>query len=138
MALYWINILDAVWQGTIIFFISYYAYQNQSNIDRLSFGFSLVFSMVVTSLIHIFIQTSRIDWSVVGSSILSFLIFLVFTLVFDATCVNCIAAESPYYVSYRTMRQGQFWFINLFISITALLPRFLIKAVYNTIRKPLH
>ena len=138
MSSYWINIVDAVWQSAIIFFISYYAYKNQSEIDRSSFGFSLIFSMIVTSLIHVFLQTSRIDWSLVGSTMLSFLVFLGFTLVFDATCVACIPYESPYYVSYRTFRQGQFWLTNLFIIITALLPRFLVKCVYNTIRNPLN
>lgn len=128
--------IDAIWQSTIIFFISYYAYRNQSDIDRLSFGFSLVFSMMMTSLIHVILQTSRIDWSVVGSTILSFLVFLGFTLVFDATCVKCLPGESPYNVSYRTFRQGQFWFTNIFIIITAMLPRFSFKCIYNTIRRP--
>jgi len=130
--------LDAVWQATIIFFISYYSYQHQSDIDTLSLGFSLVFSMMTTSLIHVVLQTSRIDWSVVGSTALSFLVFLVFTLAYDATCVNCIPYESPYHVSYRTMRQARFWFANLFILITALLPRFAVKCIYNTILNPLH
>ncbi|CAF1092643.1 unnamed protein product [Adineta steineri] len=136
MSSYWINMFDAVWQSAIIFFISYYSYRHESEIDRLSFGFSLVFSMIITSLIHVFLQTRRIDWSVVGSTILSFLVFLGFTLVFDATCINCIPAESPYKVSYRTFRESQFWFTNIFIIITAMLPRFTFKCVYNTLRNP--
>ncbi|CAF2840318.1 unnamed protein product [Rotaria sp. Silwood2] len=134
---YWINFFDAVWQSTIIFFISYYSYQHQSDIDVLSFGFSLTFSMMTTSLLHILIQTSRIDWSVISSTILSFLVFLVFTLIFDAVCVACTVFENPYRVSFQTFRQGRFWFTNLFILITALLPRFSVKCIYNTIRNPL-
>jgi hypothetical protein len=127
---------DAIWQSTIIFFISYYAYK--SDIDTLSLGFSLIFSMMVTSLVHILLQTSRIDWSVVGSTALSFLVFLGFTLVFDAVCVSCIPYESPYKVSYHTFRQARFWFTNLFVIITAMLPRFAVKCVYNTIQNPLN
>ncbi len=137
MPSYWINMFDAMWQGTIIFFISYYSYQHQSDIDTSSLGFSLVFSLMVTSLIQILLQTSRIDWSVVGSIILSFLVFLVFTLAFDKTCVNCIPYESPYGVSYKTFRQARFWFANIFIPITALLPRFTVKCLYNTLKNPL-
>ncbi|CAF3572923.1 unnamed protein product [Rotaria sordida] len=135
---YWINIFDAIWQSTIIFFINYYSYQHQSNIDVLSFGFLLTFSMMTTSLLHVLIQTSRIDWSVVGSTILSFLVFIIFTLIYDDVCVACSPYENPYKVSYRTFRQGRFWFANLFILITALLPRFTVKCVYNTIRNPLN
>jgi phospholipid-transporting ATPase len=130
--------LDAIWQSTIIFFLSYYSYRHQSDIDTLSLGFSLVFSMMVTSLIHVLLQTTRIDWSVVGSSILSFLLFLGFTLVFDITCVACIPYESPYYVSYRTFRQARFWFANLLVIVTAMLPRFAVKCIYNTMGKSLH
>ena len=119
------------------FFITYYSYQHQSDIDTLSLGFSLVFSLMATSLIQIFLQTSRIDWSVVGSITLSFLVFLAFTLGFDATCVSCIPYESPYRVSYHTLRQARFWFANIFITITALLPRFAVKCIYNTLGNPL-
>ena len=129
--------IDAMWQATIIFFISYYSYRNQSDIDTLSLGFSLVFSLMATSLIQIYIQTTRIDWSIVGSTLLSFVVFLAFTLVFDVTCVACIPYESPYGVSYKTFRQGRFWFANIFIIITALLPRFTVKCFYNTLRNPL-
>jgi len=128
---------DAMWQATIIFFISYYSYLSQSEFDTSSLGFSLVFSMVTTSLIHVLLQTTRIDWSVISSTALSFLVFLIFTLIFDATCVACIPYESPYYVSYRTFRQGRFWFTNLFVIITAMLPRFTVKCIYNTIKNPL-
>ncbi|CAF4738883.1 unnamed protein product [Rotaria sp. Silwood1] len=133
---YWINFFDAVWQSTIIFFISYYSYQHQSDIDVLSFGFSLTFSMMTTSLLHILIQTSRIDWSVISSTMLSFLVFIIFTLIYDTVCVACTRYESPYKVSFRTFRQGRFWLTNLFILITTLLPRFSVKCIYNTIQNP--
>jgi magnesium-transporting ATPase (P-type) len=133
---YWINFFDAVWQSTIIFFIAYYAFLHEAEIDTLSFGFSLVFSMMVTSLIHVLLQTTRIDWSIIGSIALSFIIFLGFTLIFDATCVECIPAESPYYVSYHTFRLGKFWFTNLLTIITAMIPRFTVKCFYNTIANP--
>jgi len=129
--------LDALYQSTIIFFISYYSYQHQSDIDVLSLGFSLVFSMMTTSMVHILLQATRIDWSVISSIAFSFLCFLGFTLVFDAVCVSCIPYESPYYVSYRTFRQARFWFVNLFVLITAMAPRFLVKCVYNTVKNPL-
>jgi hypothetical protein len=93
--------------------------------------------MMVTSLIHVVLQTSRIDWSMIGSTALSFLMFVGFTLVYDAVCVNCLKGESPYQVSYHTLRQGRFWFTNILVIITAMLPRFAIKCIYNTIRKPL-
>lgn len=137
IASFWANFFDAVWQSTIIYFISYYAYQHEPNIDRLSFGFSLVFSMVIVAILHVILQTTRIDWSVLASSALSFLVFLIFTLIFDAVCVACIPGESPYRVSYRTFKLARFWFVNFFVIVVALLPRFTVKCVYNTIMKPL-
>jgi phospholipid-translocating ATPase len=135
---YWINMFDGMWQATIVFFISYYAYQGQSNYDTSSLGFSLVFSLMITSLATVLLQTSRIDWSVAGSSILSFLVYLIFTLVFDATCVACIPYESPYKVSYHRFPEARFWFTNILVFFTAMLPRFGVKCAYNTIRKPFH
>ena len=135
---YWINIFDAVWQSSIIFFIAYFAYNNEFYIDVSSFGFSIAFSMIVTSLIHVLLQTSRVDISIISSIAFSFLVFLGFTLVFDDTCVVCIPGESPYQVSYQTLRQGRFWFTSILTIITAMLPRFTVKCIYNTIRNPLH
>lgn len=137
MWLYWINILDAVWQSAVIFFIAYLSYQTESYIDVSSFGFSIAFCMIVTSLIHVLLQTSRVDWSIISSIAFSFLVFLGFTLIFDVTCVDCLQGESPYQVSYQTLRQGRFWFTSIFTIVTAMLPRFAVKCVYNTLRNPL-
>ena len=134
---YWINIFDAVWQSTVIFFVAYLSYQNESYIDVSSFGFSIAFSMIVTSLIHVLIQTSRVDLSIIGSIVFSFLVFLGFTLILDVTCIVCMPGESPYQVSYQTFRQGRFWFTNILSIVTAMLPRFTVKCIYNTIRNPL-
>ncbi|CAF4365298.1 unnamed protein product, partial [Rotaria socialis] len=133
---YWINILDAVWQSTVIFFMAYFSYQTQSNMDVSSFGFSLIFSMVITSLIHVIIQTSRIDWSVIAATAFSILVFLGFTLIFDSICVDCLAGESPYQVSYHSFQQGRFWFTNLLTIVTAMMPRYTVKCIYNKVRNP--
>ncbi len=134
---YWINILDAIWQSAVIFFVAYLSYQDEPTIDVSSFGFSIAFSMIVTSLVHVLIQTSRVDLSIISSIAFSFLVFLGFTLVFDVTCIACIPGESPYQVSYQTLRQGRFWFTNILTIVTAMLPRFGVKCVYNSIRNPL-
>ncbi|CAF3329358.1 unnamed protein product [Rotaria sp. Silwood1] len=134
---YWINIIDAIWQSTVIFFIAYYAYANNGNIDASVFGFSIAFSMTITSMIHVILQTTRIDIALISSILLSFLVFLGFTLIFDATCVVCLNGQSPYYISYVAFRQGIFWLTNLFTIIIALLPRFFIKCIYNSTMNPL-
>jgi phospholipid-translocating ATPase len=134
---YWINLADAIWQSAIIFFFAYYGYFNDSSIDNFSFGFSLVFSMMATSLIHVLIQRSRINRPVIISVVLSFLAFLVFALSYDAVCINCVPSESSYRVSYHTFRQGQFWFTTLLTIITAMLPRFTGKYFWNTFLSPL-
>jgi phospholipid-translocating ATPase len=45
---YWINILDAVWQSSVIFFTAYLSYQYATDIDVSSFGFSIAFSMTTS------------------------------------------------------------------------------------------
>ena len=134
---YWINTLDAVWQASVIFFIAYFTYAYNADIDALAFGFSIAFSMTVISMIHVIVQTTRIDITLLGSILLSLLIFIGFTLIFDATCVTCLSGQSPYQVSYTMFRYGIFWFTNLFTIITALLPRFFVKFVYNSTVNPL-
>lgn len=134
---YWVNFLDAIWQSSVIFFVTYLSYQNTASIDVLTFGFTLVFSMMISSLLHVLLQTTRINILIFLSVVLSFLVYLIFTLVFDTVCVKCLPGESPYGVAFRTFRQGQFWFISLFTILTALLPRFTVKSLYNTIANPL-
>lgn len=134
---YWTNIFDAIWQSTVIFFIAYLVYPSHAEVDALSFGFSIAFSMMMTSMIHVFLQTTRVDVSLVGSIVLSLLIFFGFTLIFDATCVSCLAGQSSYQVSYTMFRQGLFWLTNLFTIITAMLPRFFVKCIYNSTKNPL-
>ncbi|CAM4756544.1 unnamed protein product [Rotaria magnacalcarata] len=134
---YWINILDAIWQSTVIFFMAYLSYRTESNMDVSSFGFSLIFSMVITSLIHVIMQTTRIDWSVIAATAFSLLVFLGFTLIFDSVCVDCLAGESPYQASYQTFRQGRFWLTSLLTIVTAMMPRFTVKCIYNKVRNPL-
>ena len=134
---YWINIGDAIWQSTVIFFIAYLVYPSHAGVDALSFGFSIAFSMMMTSMIHVFLQTTRVDISLIASILLSLLIFFGFTLIFDSTCESCLAGQSPYQVSYYMFRQGLFWLTNLFTIVTAMLPRFVVKAIYNSTKNPL-
>ncbi len=121
----------------MIFFIAYFAYANHANIDALSFGFSIIFSMMMTSMIHVVLQTTRVNIALISSIVFSLLVFLSFTLIFDMTCITCLGGQSPYGVSYRMFRQGIFWLTNLFTIITAMLPRFLVKCVYNSTVNPL-
>lgn len=134
---YWVNILDALWQSSVIFLFAYFSYENEHSIDGLSFGFSIAFSMTITSMVHVFLQTRRVDISLVATISISMLAFLGFTLVFDATCVSCLGSQSSYQVSYTTFRQGLFWLTNLLTVVTALLPRFIVKCAYNTTFNPL-
>ena len=134
---YWVNVFDAIWQSTVIFFISYFAYRHEENIDGASFGFAVIFAMTATSLLHVLIQTSRVGLSVISSIVLSFLVFIGFTLVFDAACVNCMAGESPYYVSYKTLRQARFWLSTSLCIVVAMLPRYAIRCFYSAMRSPL-
>ena len=126
-----------MWQSAVIFFVAYLSYQNEFYMDVSSFGFSIATSMIITSLIHVLLQTSRVDLSIICSIAFSLLVFLGFTLIFDISCVDCIAGESPYQVSYQTLRQGRFWFTNLLTIVLAMLPRFAVKCVYNSMRNPL-
>ncbi|CAF0956033.1 unnamed protein product [Rotaria magnacalcarata] len=134
---YWINILDAIWQSTAIFFIAYFAYAKDADTDALVFGFSIAFSMTITSMIHVVLQTKRIDLALVGSIAFSLLVFLGFTLIMDATCIVCLNGQSPYHVSYMAFRQGLFWLTNLLTIILAMLPRFFVKCIYNSTGNPL-
>ncbi len=88
-------------------------------------------------MIHVYLQTTRVNVALISSIVLSLLIFLGFTLVFDVTCVVCLGGQSPYQVSYSMFRQGIFWLTSLFTIITAMLPRFLVKCVYNSTVNPL-
>lgn len=130
------NIVDAVWQSGIIFFVAYFSYLQETDFDKLSFGFSLIFAMIITSLIHVLIQTSRIDWSVLAATAFSFLVFIGFTLIFDVTCIACIPGESPYQVSYIILRQARFWLTNLLTIVTAMLPRYTIKCFNQRLVNP--
>ena len=134
---YWLNMVDGIWQSIVIFFVAFLTYENIEYMDALAFGFSIAFSMTLISMIHVLMQTSRIDISLILTVFLSLVIFLAFTLIFDTTCVSCLIGQSPYQASYLTFQKGIFWLTNIFTIVCALLPRFTVKCIYNTAFNPL-
>jgi hypothetical protein len=68
-----------------------------------------MFNMMITSLLHVIMQTTRVHLWIIFATVLSFLIYLIFTLTFDAKCIHCLAGgESPYQICYRKFRSGNF------------------------------
>ncbi|VDD79951.1 unnamed protein product [Mesocestoides corti] len=129
---FWVNTLDAMWQSLVIFFIPclVFHYTNAS-MDEL--GSTCMNALVFTSLVHIALETKYftiIHWiAYVGSYLV---LWLFFTMAYNALGVTEIAPDPPYYVIFVLMGDLRFWLCMVITSTTALLPRLLMNSLSNT------
>ncbi|PAA69169.1 hypothetical protein BOX15_Mlig005692g1 [Macrostomum lignano] len=131
---FWFNILDAVWQSMVIYFVPHLVIVN-SDCDIWSFGDIVVSAGVITAVAHNALELrgwTGIHWfAIIGSPIVA---WFGFALVLNVICTNCMHPDNPYYVIIRGVTTSQFWLPQLLIPFLALLPRLSVRAFRNTLR----
>ncbi|XP_021268017.1 probable phospholipid-transporting ATPase VA [Numida meleagris] len=130
--MFWMNMIDAMYQSLVCFFIPYFTYYD-SEVDVFSWGTPITTSALFTIILHLAIETKTwtfLHWS---SCIFSILLFFFVALVYNASCPICHPPSNPYWTMERLMGDPMFYFTCIISPVVALLPRFLYRTLQGTL-----
>ncbi|NXI60164.1 AT10A ATPase, partial [Chloroceryle aenea] len=130
--MFWMNMIDAMYQSLVCFFIPYFTYYD-SEVDVFSWGTPITTIALFTIILHLAIETKTwtfLHWS---SCIFSILLFFLVALVYNASCPVCHPPSNPYWTMERLMGDPMFYFTCIISPVVALLPRFLYRILQGTL-----
>lgn len=123
--LFWLTMVDTLWQSAAIFFIPCYAYWD-STIDISSLGDLWILAVVILVNLHLAIDVIRWTWvthaAIWGSIIATFICVVI---------IDCVPTLIGYWAIFEVSKTGTFWLCLLAIVITGLIPRFIVKYLYQ-------
>uniref|UniRef100_A0A8B9FGU3 Phospholipid-transporting ATPase n=1 Tax=Amazona collaria TaxID=241587 RepID=A0A8B9FGU3_9PSIT len=131
-----ITMLDAFYQSLICFFVPYLTYED-SDIDVFSFGNVMNTISLLTILLHQALEMKTWTLFHLVTMIGSVVFYLVFSLIYNASCVVCNPPTNPYWIMEKQLSEPTFYLLCLITPVIALLPRFFIFALRGTIGTPL-
>ncbi|KAM8994254.1 phospholipid-transporting ATPase VB [Ara ararauna] len=131
-----ITMLDAFYQSLICFFVPYLTYVD-SDIDVFSFGNTMNTISLLTILLHQALEMKTWTLFHLATMIGSVVFYLVFSLIYNASCVVCNPPTNPYWIMEKQLSDPTFYLLCLITPVIALLPRFFIFALRGTIGTPL-
>lgn len=123
LRLFWITMIDTLWQSLVLFYIPLFIY-SESSIDIWSMGSLWTISVVVLVNIHLAMDVQR--WvsithiAVWGSIVITYACMVV---------LDSIPVFPNYWTIFRLAKSPSYWLTILLIIVVALLPRFLFKVV---------
>ncbi|KAK0592320.1 hypothetical protein LWI29_017186 [Acer saccharum] len=123
--LFWLTIFDTLWQSAVVFFIPLFAYWG-STIDVSSIGDLWTLAVVILVNIHLAMDIIRWNW-VTHASIWGSIIATIICVV----VVDAIPVLPGYWAIFNVANTGLFWLCLLAIIVAALIPRFIVKVLYQ-------
>ncbi|KAK9509687.1 hypothetical protein O3M35_006947 [Rhynocoris fuscipes] len=125
---FWITTLDSVYQSLAIFYIAIGVYSG-TEIGIWEFGSTITSCCMFAMLAEVALETK--SWTIlhVGSLILSIGAFYAFYLIYNYTCMQCLGLSSNTDVMQTTLCDFSYYFIIFLTTITALIPRFIWRAL---------
>ncbi|XP_041054592.1 phospholipid-transporting ATPase VA [Carcharodon carcharias] len=130
--MFWMNMIDALYQSLICFFFPYWAYQD-SDVDVFTWGTPITTLALFTILMHLCIETKTWTWMHVVSITFSILLFFTVALSYNATCPTCYPPSNPYWTMQKLMADPKFYLICILTPVAALLPRYLYRIFQGTL-----
>ncbi|KAK7283961.1 hypothetical protein RIF29_13711 [Crotalaria pallida] len=123
--LFWLTMTDTLWQSIIIFFGPLVAYW-ESTVDVASIGDLWTLSVVILVNLHLAMDVIRWSWvthaTIWGSIVATFICVMI---------IDAIPSFHGYWAIYHAAGTGLFWLCLLGTVITALVPRFVVKYIYQ-------
>ncbi|XP_018563796.1 probable phospholipid-transporting ATPase VD isoform X2 [Anoplophora glabripennis] len=131
---FWLTMLDAFYQSTCILFLCQLAY-NDTDIDMFEFGTTATTACMFVMLLHAAIEMR--SWTVIHLASILFSIgaFYLYSITYNAYCVNCFGLPSTYWTIQVAMGRPQYWLVTLLSCVVALLPRLLYR-ISQTVLAP--
>nr|XP_032832787.1 probable phospholipid-transporting ATPase VD [Petromyzon marinus] len=130
--LFWLTMLDAAYQSAVCFLLPYYAYAD-SDAGVFTWGTPITTIALFTILGHLAIETKTwtvFHWLVTLGSVL---LYAGFSLACGALCVRCSPPANPLGIAQRTLLEPRAHLVAIITPVTALLPRFLYRALQGTV-----
>ncbi|KAK7259700.1 hypothetical protein RIF29_25313 [Crotalaria pallida] len=123
--LFLLTMVDTLWQSLVIFWVPLFAYWS-STVDVASIGDLWTLATVILVNLHLAMDVSRWNWmthaSIWGSIIATFICVMI---------LDSIRTLPGYWAFFNAGGTALFWLCLLGIIIAALLPRFVVKYVYQ-------
>ncbi|KAK9016156.1 hypothetical protein V6N11_007236 [Hibiscus sabdariffa] len=125
LQLFWVTMIDTLWQSLVLFYIPLFTYK-ESSIDIWSIGSLWTIAVVILVNMHLAMDIRR--WvfithaAVWGSIIITYACMVV---------LDSIPIFPNYWTIYHLAKSPTYWLTILLIIIVALLPRFLFKVIHQ-------
>lgn len=134
LAAFWISMADAFYQSLVCFFFPYLTYRG-SDIEVFTFGTPINTISLITILLHQAMEMKT--WTLVHGLVLliSFLMYFVVSLGYNATCVTCNSPTNPYWVMENQLSDPTFYLVCFLTPVAALLPRYFFLSLQGTYGK---
>ncbi|CAM8966974.1 unnamed protein product [Rhodiola kirilowii] len=126
--LFWITMLDTLWQSAVAFFLPMFAYWN-TNIDGSAIGDLWTLAVVILVNLHLAMDIIRWTWlshaAIWGSIIATFICVVI---------IDAIPSLPGYWAVFELAKTEVFWICLLGIIVAALLPRFVVKILWQYLK----
>ncbi|TQD82733.1 hypothetical protein C1H46_031702 [Malus baccata] len=126
--LFWLTVVDTLWQSLAVFFIPLFAYWG-SSIDTSSIGDLWTLAVVILVNLHLAMDVIRWNWithaAIWGSIIATWICIFV---------IDAIPSLVGYWAIFQVVKTASFWLCLLAIIIAAMAPRFVVKFLYQYYR----
>ncbi|XP_018625437.1 phospholipid-transporting ATPase 1-like isoform X1 [Nicotiana tomentosiformis] len=125
MKLFWVTMIDTVWQSLVLFYVPLFTY-HQSDVDIWSMGSLWTIAVVILVNIHLAMDIQRwviyTHMAVWGSIIIMYVCLVV---------LDSIPVFPNYGTIYQLVKSPTYWLLILLIIVMALLPRFILKVMHQ-------
>ncbi|GIY86173.1 probable phospholipid-transporting ATPase VA [Caerostris darwini] len=132
---FWVNMLDAIYQSIITFFIPYMAYYD-SDAGIWELGTTICTACVLGQLLHLAIETRSWTYLHLISLLVSFFLYFGFAIMYNCwpfLSVGRPGLQNPYWVIINAMESGVFWFSILLASVLSCLPRYILRSLQGSL-----
>ncbi|XP_043698497.1 phospholipid-transporting ATPase 1-like [Telopea speciosissima] len=127
--LFWLTMMDTVWQSAATFYVPFLAYRH-STLDASSIGDLWIISVVILVNIHLAMDVIRWSWITHAAMWGTILATCICVIIIDA-----VPGLPGYWAIFLLARTGVFWFCLIASVVAALVPRFVVK-VFNQLLSP--
>ncbi|XP_030488822.2 phospholipid-transporting ATPase 1-like [Cannabis sativa] len=123
--LFWLTVIDTLWQSLVIFFVPLFAYW-ESNVDGSSLGDLWTVAVVILVNLHLAMDVIRWTWvthaAIWGSIIATWICVMI---------IDAVPSLVGYWAIFEIGKTRLFWSCLLGIIVAALLPRFVVKCLHQ-------
>uniref|UniRef100_A0A1B6DU11 Phospholipid-transporting ATPase n=1 Tax=Clastoptera arizonana TaxID=38151 RepID=A0A1B6DU11_9HEMI len=126
---FWLTTAEALYQSSVIFYISVEAYSNKE-VGLWEYGTTITTCCMWAMLGQIALETK--SWTILH--VLSFVVsigsYYIFCLVYNSICMQCWGLPSNTWVLESTLGAPLHWLVVILTTTAALIPRFVIRLLY--------